>query len=273
MPKSRHTPTHVRLSPAPKRKARAFMAMLASIAVLILGISTWSAARQEASPDAGSPPTAGAGADIPAAVPPTLPKGGPEPAPEIAAALSALADLEVRAQDTGKKYDRGAFGQRWSDDVPVEFGHNGCDTRNDILARDLDAVEFKPRTRNCVVLSGDLADPYTGELIHFQRGEKSSQKVQIDHVVALKNAWVTGAARWDDKKRQQFANDPTNLLAVDGPANMAKGSQDAASWLPSNNAYRCTYVSKQVGIKKDYGLWVTPPERDAMQAILTHCPR
>lgn len=158
-------------------------------------------------------------------------------------------------------YARDQFGQAW-----LDTNRNGCDTRNDILARDLTART----TRNCVVESGTLEDPYTGTRIGFVRG--LGDLVDIDHVVALGNAWATGAGGWDIRKRAALANDPMNLLAVDAGANRQKGDGDAATWLPSNKRYRCAYVARQVAVKAKYGLWATSPERQAMVRVLSGCP-
>lgn len=181
--------------------------------------------------------------------------------------IDLLNGLEVKGRAPKTGYDRALFGPAWKD-----VDRNGCDTRNDILARDLTNVTFKPGTRNCVIATGTLNDPYTGKQISFQRGQGTSQAVQIDHVVALMDAWQKGAQSWDNNKREAFANDPANLLAVDGPANSQKGAGDTATWLPANKAYRCEYVQKQVEIKHAYGLRVTPAEREAMTKILTNCP-
>ncbi len=181
---------------------------------------------------------------------------------------SALAVLETvavkgRAPMTG--YDRAEFGQAW-----LDADRNGCDTRNDVLARDLTQPSYKPGTRGCVVLSGELADPYTAKPIHFVRGD--GDLVDIDHVVALGDAWATGAFSWSAKKRAAVANDPMNLLAVDASANRQKGDGDTATWLPANKSYRCEYVARQVSVKAKYGLWVTAPERAAMERVLATCP-
>jgi hypothetical protein len=187
------------------------------------------------------------------------------------AAVAALGTLAVKGRAPKTGYDRAEFGPAWSDDVDVEDGHNGCDTRNDVLRRDLTAEVLKPGTHGCVVLSGTLADPYTGHLIVFARGRSSSGKVQIDHVVALGDAWVTGAQQLTPTQRRTLANDPLNLLAVDGPTNGAKGDADAASWLPPNKAFRCTYVARQVAVKQRYRLWVTPAEAAQIARVLTAC--
>jgi hypothetical protein len=145
---------------------------------------------------------------------------------------------------------------------------NGCDTRDDVLLRDLRVA----RRAACRVLQGTLVDPYTRKVIAFKRGATTSDRVQIDHVVALADAWRTGAQRLSKLQRERLANDPVNLFAVDGPTNQAKGDADAASWLPPNKAFRCTYVAHQVAVKAAYHLWVTAAERAAMAAVLHTCP-
>lgn len=191
-------------------------------------------------------------------------------APAATQALHTLDTLQVKGRAPKTGYDRGLFNV-WSDDVDVAGGHNGCDTRNDILNRDLTNKTYKPGTRNCVVLTGTLADPYTGKTIAFQRGTSTSSKVQIDHVVALSDAWQKGAQSWSAAKRHDFGNDPLNLLAVDGPANQQKRDGDAATWLPANKSFRCTYVSTQVQVKAKYGVWVTAAEKTAMRTVLSNC--
>ena len=131
---------------------------------------------------------------------------------------------------------------------------------------------MKPGTSGCVVLSGILLDPYTGKRVTFRRGAGTSTAVQIDHVVALSDAWQTGAQYWTVAKRTDLANDPLELLAVDGRTNEAKGDGDAATWLPPNKSFRCAYVARQVAIKAKYHLWVTAPERDAIARVLATCP-
>lgn len=174
----------------------------------------------------------------------------------------------LTVDDSGKKsgYNRDDFGFRTTD-----TDGNGCDMRDDILARDLTDVTFKS-SDGCTVLRGILDDPYTGQTIHFQRGQDTSAAVQIDHVVALENAWQSGAYNWDRDQLVTYANDPYNLLAVDGPANQGKGSSSAAYWLPTNGAYRCDYVARQIGVKDKYGLTVTSSEKQAMLAVLHGCP-
>jgi hypothetical protein len=181
-----------------------------------------------------------------------------------AAVLEKLA-VKGRAPKTG--FDRSQFGPEWSD-----VDRNGCDTRNDILYRDLTSKVFKSGTHGCVVLSGTLSDPYSGEKISFVRGVGSSMDVQIDHVVALSNAWQTGAFKLSYDKRLALANDPMNLLAVKGRLNSQKRDGDAATWLPPRKDIRCAYVAQQIVVKAKYGLWVTPPEKAAMVSLLEKCP-
>ncbi|NDC51974.1 MAG: HNH endonuclease [Actinobacteria bacterium] len=181
--------------------------------------------------------------------------------------MDALEQLIVKGRAPRTGYSRSAFGPTWSD-----VDRNGCDTRNDILKRDLTELSFKENTRNCVVVSGVLNDPYSGERITFIRGNTTSTLVQIDHVIALGNAWVTGAFQISVKQRTSLANDPLNLLAVKGSLNSQKQDGDAATWLPPNKSYRCEYVARQISVKKKYGLWVTQPEKDAMKRILEKCP-
>jgi hypothetical protein len=181
-------------------------------------------------------------------------------------ALALLGSLAVKGRAAKTGYDRDAFGPAWTD-----TNRNGCDTRNDILRRDLEANVYKAGTRGCAVLSGRLApDPYTGQDIAFVRGGAS--EVDIDHVVALSDAWQKGAGKWVAGKRLAFANDPLNLLAVDASANRQKGDGDAATWLPRNKAYRCSYVARQVAVKAKYRLWVTAAERAAIAGVLSRCP-
>lgn len=181
--------------------------------------------------------------------------------------LAALETLDVKGRAPKTGYDRDQFGPAWAD-----TDHNGCDTRNDMLARDLAEETFRPGTNDCVVLTGVLDDPFTATEIHFVRGQDTSTMVQIDHVVALSDAWQKGAQQLDADTREEFANDPLNLLAVDGPSNSQKGDGDAATWLPANRSFRCDYVSRQIAVKARYDLWVTSAEKDAMGRVLGNCP-
>ncbi len=185
--------------------------------------------------------------------------------------LATLDSLEIKGRAPKTGYERELFGDRWTDDVWVEFGHNGCDTRNDILRRDLIDVVIKPDTNGCAVLSGVLNDPYTGTTVDFLRGPNTSADVQIDHVVALSDAWQKGAQQWDEITRRNFANDPLNLQTTIGWVNQEKGDGDAATWLPPDNSYRCTFVTRIVDVKAAYRLWVTQAEHDAIARVLEQC--
>ena len=220
-------------------------------------------------PDARAP----GGPEDPAASVDPAPPAAPAPGvdPLVPQARAVLGQLEVKGRAPKTGYDRDLFGQAWTDDVGVELGRNGCDTRNDILKRDLEEITFRPGTRDCVVLTGVLDGPYTGERINFQRGQDTSSLVQIDHVVALSDAWQKGAQQLTVEQRRDFANDPLNLLAVSGRANQQKGDGDTATWLPPRREFRCSYVSRQVLVKERYGLWVTAAERDAMDRVLSSC--
>ena len=191
----------------------------------------------------------------------------PSRADSVASGLSIIEAQVTKGRAAKTGYTRAQFGQTWAD-----VDRNGCDTRNDILKRDLTAEVFKEKTRECVVLSGTLIDPFSGETINFVRGNTSSMEVQIDHVVALSNAWQTGAFKLSIKERTAFANDPMNLLAVKGRLNSQKGDGDAATWLPPLKSYRCDYVSRQIAVKIKYKLWFTAPEKEAMVRILKSCP-
>ncbi|RLP75614.1 HNH endonuclease [Mycetocola tolaasinivorans] len=256
-------PTRPSASPARRRRASPRTAALLSIPALILALIVGALSLGET--EAGPVPSAPASIPVPSAG-----AGGGEdtfPAGFVSAGLASdvLAKIPVRGRAPGTGYDRVArFGTAWFD---VE--KNGCDTRNDILARDLTAVETRG---GCRVLSGVLNDPYTGTEIHFERGEKTSMAVQIDHVVALKNAWQTGAQALTDDRRRELANDPINLLAVDGPTNSQKGDGDAATWLPPRRASWCGYAARQVSVKAAYGLWMTAAEHDRIGQILESCP-
>lgn len=192
-------------------------------------------------------------------------------APPASAHEQLLAQLPVKGRAPKTGYAREEFGQRWSDDVTVEFGHNGCDTRNDILRRDLTDPVIRPGTHGCLVESGTLVDPYSGKQMRFVRGRDTSRAVHIDHVVPLADAWQKGAQQLTVEQRRNFANDPLNLLAVDGALNSQKGAGDAATWQPPNTVFRCRYAQIQIEVKAKYALWVTEAERDALDRELGRC--
>ncbi|WP_416405484.1 GmrSD restriction endonuclease domain-containing protein [Arthrobacter sp. LFS091] len=180
-------------------------------------------------------------------------------------ALDLLATLPIKGRAPKTGYDRDQFGQAWAD-----VDRNGCDTRNDALKRDLTQVTFT-NSVHCKVQSGSLADPYTAKSISFVRGSTTSTAVQIDHIVALSDAWQKGAQQLTLEQRTAFANDPLNLQATDGPTNTQKGDGDAATWLPPNKSFRCDYVARQISVKATYNLWVTQAEHDAMANVLGDC--
>ena len=177
-------------------------------------------------------------------------------------AIDVLNTLQVKGRAPKTGYTRAQFGDGWAD-------VGGCDVRNIIMGRSMTDVERG--SDGCVVLSGVLDDPYTDTIINFRRGSSTSGAVQIDHVVALSDSWQKGAQLLDYDVRVRLANDPLNLLAVDGPANQQKGDADAASWLPPNKKYRCAYVARQIAVKSKYNLWVTDAEKSAMKRILNGC--
>ena len=176
-------------------------------------------------------------------------------------ALNVLAGLDVKDKDYSQKYVRADFYKNWST-------YNGCDMRNVILQRDLHDTVLD----GCLVMSGILEDPYTGKTISFVRGPGTSSAVQIDHVIALSNAWATGAQALDASERRALSQDPLNLLAADGPANQQKSDKDASEWLPENVGFRCEYVARQISVKYKYVLWVTEAEKAAMEGALANCP-
>ena len=186
---------------------------------------------------------------------------------KVGLAIAVLETLPVKGRAPKTGYARDQFGQAWAD-----VNRNGCDTRNDILKRDMTSIIYKEKTRDCVVVSGTLVDRYSGETINFVRGNVSSMEVQIDHVVALSNAWQTGAFQLTLAQRTALANDSLNLFAVKGKLNLQKGDGDAATWLPPLKSFRCAYVAQQIAVKAKYSLWVVPPEKAAIVAILAKCP-
>jgi len=214
-----------------------------------------------------------AAATLAACTPADIVKSAPEaaagPMMSATAALQELDRLPVKGRAPQTGYSREEFGPAWSDNSTAPGSHNGCSTRDDILARDLtDVVRQGP----CTVVSGVLHDPYTARTISFTRGVKTSLAVQIDHVVPLSLSWQTGAQQLSAAERLSLANDPLNLVAVDGPTNEAKGDGDAATWLPPNKQIRCGYAQRQIEVKTKYRLWLTPPEKDALRRVLDSCP-
>ena len=192
--------------------------------------------------------------------------GPPEPQSALVGpageASKVLEELPVKGRAPKTGYERSQFGDGWQI-------KGGCDMRNIILNRDLTGVAVDQK---CKVLSGTLNDPYTGKVIIFQRGADTSDDVQIDHVVALSDAWQKGAQQLLPDERESLANDPLELIAVEGSANQQKSDGDAATWLPENKAFRCSYVARQIAVKSKYRLWVSVAEKEAMRTVLTACP-
>lgn len=180
-------------------------------------------------------------------------------------ATTALASLPVKGWAPMTGYSRAMFGIAWSD-----TDQNGCDQRDDALWRA--SLQRGVRTNGCTVTSATVTDVYTNYVIHFVRGGLYSQGLDIDHVVALGNAWATGVQYESATIRLKIATDPLNLLAVDPSQNRQKSDSNAGSWLPPVASYRCAYVARQIAVKKKYGLWVVAPEKAAMQRILNTCP-
>lgn len=195
----------------------------------------------------------------------------------MGSAQAVLDTLPVKGRAPKTGYAREQFGAAWTDSSRAPWSENGLSTREDVLSRDLTSITCKAPSPeaaapHCVVSSGVLHDPYTGRTIHFVRGVTTSIAVQIEHVVALSDAWQTGAQQLTGAERIDLANDPLELLAVDGPTNEAKGDGDAATWLPPNKSFRCAYVARQVAVKAKYRLWVTAAEKAAIARLLSTCP-
>lgn len=236
---------------------------IAVVALLVALASAGGYAALSGGTTGGAGAAGGAGSNASPASPPAG-AGSAAGLLDAASARAALAGLAVKGRSPATGYDRVAeFGEAW-----IDVDRNGCDTRDDILARDLAGVS---RGADCRVLAGTLVDPYTGRTIAFTRGRQTSARVQIDHVVALLDAWETGARSLSQETRVRLANDPLELLAVDGPTNQAKGAGDAATWLPPSAGFRCEYAARQVSVKVKYGLWVKPAEKAALQRVLTGC--
>ncbi|WP_329483918.1 HNH endonuclease family protein [Kribbella sp. NBC_01484] len=217
-----------------------------------------------ANPVGSNPPARTTPTRSPAAAPPAT-----GTAKLIFAELRQVRVIASRPEVAG--YRRDQFGQSWTDDHAGLGGHNGCDTRNDVLAAQLTAAQYRARSR-CVVIAGTLpADPYTGRRIEFRKA--AATKVQIDHLYPLARAWDMGAARWPLQRRVDFANDEAaNLLAVDGPANASKNDSGPGEWLPINRNYRCTYVLRYLQVAGKYALPITAADGDAARATTRTCP-
>lgn len=179
-------------------------------------------------------------------------------------ASSVLSSLQVKGKAPATGYDRnGKFGNGWKD-----FDGNKCDERQDTLTRDMSKIKYKD-AKDCQLASGTLADAYTGTTINWK---VNSGSVDIDHVVALRNVWISGGQQLSQEQRVAVSNDPLNLMASQASANRSKGDANAAEWLPTNKSFRCQYVATQISVKSKYSLSVTPAEKDAMAQVLNTCP-
>lgn len=233
--------------------------------------STPSTTTSQATPSSVATPESSAPTSTPTASPSAEP-ATPEPTPTQAQAQSnsgvqvQLAALLIKGRAPKTDYTRSQFGSAWAD-----VDRNGCDTRNDILARDLTDITYRSGTGDCVVESGNFFDPYSGDSFAFVKSSSGST-IEIDHIVSLSDAWQKGAQQWDSATRKQFANDPLNLVSTSRSINRSKSDGDAATWLPPNKSIRCAFIARQVAVKSAYLLWVTQAEFNAMKNILDTCP-
>ncbi|MDY6870972.1 MAG: HNH endonuclease family protein [Actinomycetota bacterium] len=195
--------------------------------------------------------------------------------PTVAPGVDVLAGVAmVPGRIRGHDYRRAAFGDAWTDDNSAPGGHNGCDTRNDILDRDLADKTYVSISRcPTAVATGVLHDPYTNVVISFTRGNQTGAAVQIEHIVPLAYAWDQGARTWADEMRVRFANDPANLLAVQGEANQDKGDKEPALWMPPNAAFHCQYAMQFIAVLRGYGLPVDAPSVPALRQAANSCPK
>jgi hypothetical protein len=195
-------------------------------------------------------------------------------APIVRPGTDVLAGISlVPRRMRGNDYRRAAFGESWDDDNGAPGGHNGCDTRDDILTRDLTDIAYVS-TKRCprAVATGTLRDPYTNGTVGFVRGEQVGASVQIDHIVPLAFAWDMGARDWSDPLRKRFANDPANLLAVAGQANQEKGDLPPGEWMPANTAFHCQYAMQFIAVLRGYRLPVDDASASALRNAAVSCP-
>lgn len=179
-------------------------------------------------------------------------------------ASAILEQLEIKGRAPKTGYSRDEFYSGWPK-------VDGCSLRQIILKRELgDSASLADD--NCTIISGEFDEPYTGSHMIFYQKTDLSNGLQIDHVVALSDAWQKGAQYLPKETRYKIATDPLNLLAVDSKTNQGKSDGDAATWLPPNKAFRCQYVARQVSVKYKYGLWLTQAEHDAIAKVLETCP-
>ena len=233
-----------------KRSTLAWLAVIAAVAVLVAYQTVETSAERSAAFVAEADvPTVAPGVDVLAGV------------------------LEVPTRLRSGNYRRDAFGDAWTDDNSAPGGRNGCDTRNDILDRDLIEKTYVSISRcPTAVATGVLRDPYTSATIPFVRGNQTGAAVQIEHIVPLAYAWDQGAWNWTDEMRVRFANDPANLVAVDGPTNQDKGDAEPAYWMPPNAAFHCQYAMQFIAVLRGYGLPVDAPSVPALRHAAASCP-
>ena len=232
------------------RKLLLWLSAVAVLAALVAyqTLGSWAARRAEVA----------ARADVPTVQPGTDVLGG----------VAVLPDRAHRYD-----YRRAAFGDAWTDDNDAPLGHNGCDTRDDILDRDLvDKTYVSIKRCPNAVATGTLHDPYTNTTVAFQRGAKVGEAVQIDHIVPLAYAWDMGAYNWPFPERVRFANDPGNLLAVEGQANQDKGDSPPAQWMPPNAAFACQYAMQFIAVLRGYQLPVDQASAGVLHQAAATCP-
>ncbi|WP_020105562.1 HNH endonuclease family protein [Nocardia sp. 348MFTsu5.1] len=197
----------------------------------------------------------------------------PDISPDAQRLLGELALIPaLAARPDPPDYDRSAFGAAWTDDTDAGGSGNGCDTRNDILDRDLRDKTFAA-VDSCAraVATGEFRSPYSGAWITFRRGQGTGAKVQIDHIVPLSFAWDMGARLWNPAVRQRFANDPANLVAVDGDANQDKSDKQPSQWMPANKGFHCQYAAQFVVVMRTYGLYLDAPSVPVLRSALRRC--
>ena len=258
-----------------RRRVRPGIGLVVALLV-VLGGALYAHDRGSSPSSRSTPTSAPSSTPTPVSTPTSAPEAGaaahvPTGTLDVVAARAALGTLRIGPKGSLSGYDRDCgtghacvFGPAWAD-----VDHNGCDTRNDVLHRDLTGIQVRPGTHDCVVVAGTLADPYTGTTVAFTKAE--ADKVQIDHVEPLAAAWTQGAAAWTPAQREQFANDPGNLLATESGPNEAKGDDTADQWVPPAAAFGCDYARVIVTVKQRYSLAVTRTELSALGRLLGTC--
>ncbi|MBR3220371.1 HNH endonuclease [Candidatus Saccharibacteria bacterium] len=226
---------------------------------LLIGMAGWVIANPKSYEAEFIPDTAAEGTTESTAKPTTAPN------PDAPLATEILAKLEIKGRAPKTGYTREQFYNGWPN-------IDGCSLRQRIIKRDFGDTAVMDTKNPCNVIAGSYNEPYTGIYVTFAERSEISKNVQIDHVVALSDAWQKGAQNLTRDDRYNIATDPLNLLATDAAANMKKGDGDAATWLPANKKFRCQYVARQVSVKYKYSLWVTQAEYDAIAGILNNCP-